>query len=315
MHRCDAHHQDHDHPARVVLGRGSSRLPRRLRPRRATRRGGPGPLRLGFVVEGEWAPAGAAVTQDPDGTVHAELTGPADPGAAAAQLARVLSLDVDGSGLAAVARRDPVVGDLWRATRACARSASDRPTRPRPGPCCRNASASGRPRSCSGASWPTTALRSGSRAPTCPCSPRPWRCTPPRSRLGLPSVKAERLQAVADGGDGRDSRCRPAPVTARRRRPCAELRGIPGIGPFSSELVLVRGAGHPDVFPATEGRLHAEMARAYQLDEPGPDRPRGHRAGAGSRSGAGWRCCCGPDREAARSPRAPRADEVYAEGP
>ncbi len=230
---------------------------------------GPGPLRLGFVVEGEWAPAGAAVTQDPDGTVHAELTGPADPGAAAAQLARVLSLDVDGSGLGAVARRDPVVGDL------VARYPGLRPV------------CFGSPYEA--AAWAVLSQRVrirqaavvqrrlvadhgtavGVAGADLPLFPAPVALHAAAHRLGLPSVKAERLQAVAAAAmDGTldAARLRSLPVETA----LAELRGIPGIGPFSSELVLVRGAGHPDVFPATEGRLHAEMARAYQLDGPAP---------------------------------------------
>ncbi len=48
----------------------------------------------------------------------------------------------------------------------------------------------------------------------------------------------------------------------------AELRALAGIGPFSAELILLRGAAHPDVFPRHERRLHLAMAAAYQLDEP-----------------------------------------------
>jgi 3-methyladenine DNA glycosylase/8-oxoguanine DNA glycosylase len=47
------------------------------------------------------------------------------------------------------------------------------------------------------------------------------------------------------------------------------LQKLPGIGPFSAQLILVRGAGHPDVFPADEQRLHAEMRASYGL--PGAD--------------------------------------------
>jgi len=48
----------------------------------------------------------------------------------------------------------------------------------------------------------------------------------------------------------------------------ARLRELPGIGPFSAELVLLRGAGHPDGFPTAEARLHDEMAHVYGLAEP-----------------------------------------------
>src|SRR3954454_8106618 len=43
----------------------------------------------------------------------------------------------------------------------------------------------------------------------------------------------------------------------------AAVRELPGMGPFSAELVVVRGAGAPDVFPESEGRLHAAMAELY----------------------------------------------------
>ena len=48
----------------------------------------------------------------------------------------------------------------------------------------------------------------------------------------------------------------------------AELRALAGIGPFSAELILLRGAAHPDVFPRQEGRLHRVMAAAYRLADP-----------------------------------------------
>ena len=35
------------------------------------------------------------------------------------------------------------------------------------------------------------------------------------------------------------------------------------VGPFSAGLILVRGANHPDVFPAAEPRLHRAMRAAY----------------------------------------------------
>jgi len=50
------------------------------------------------------------------------------------------------------------------------------------------------------------------------------------------------------------------------------LRRLPGIGAFSADLVLVRGAGHPDHFPVHERRLARAMARAYGLgDDPSAD--------------------------------------------
>ena len=45
----------------------------------------------------------------------------------------------------------------------------------------------------------------------------------------------------------------------------AHLQTLPGIGPFSAELTLLRGAGHPDVFPSNEKRLHRTMGAVYHL--------------------------------------------------
>jgi DNA-3-methyladenine glycosylase II len=40
------------------------------------------------------------------------------------------------------------------------------------------------------------------------------------------------------------------------------------MGPFSADLVVVRGAGAPDVFPVAESRLHDSMATLYGLTDP-----------------------------------------------
>src|ERR1700729_1751017 len=76
-------------------------------------------LELAFPVEGSWRTAGVRVRQDPAG-VTAEVVGPGEPGAelaaaaVRAQVERILSLDVDGSGFPAVGERDPVVGEAQR---------------------------------------------------------------------------------------------------------------------------------------------------------------------------------------------------------
>jgi DNA-3-methyladenine glycosylase II len=47
----------------------------------------------------------------------------------------------------------------------------------------------------------------------------------------------------------------------------ARLEELPGIGEFSSELILLRGAGEPDRCPTREPRLAPTVARAYGLGE------------------------------------------------
>ena len=46
-----------------------------------------------------------------------------------------------------------------------------------------------------------------------------------------------------------------------------ELEALPGLGPFSAELVLLRGAGHPDCLPSHESRLLRAVQRAYGLPQ------------------------------------------------
>lgn len=46
------------------------------------------------------------------------------------------------------------------------------------------------------------------------------------------------------------------------------LKKLPGIGDFSAELILLRGAGEPDHLPTNEPRLRKAVVLAYGLDEP-----------------------------------------------
>lgn len=49
-----------------------------------------------------------------------------------------------------------------------------------------------------------------------------------------------------------------------------QLQQLPGIGPFSSELIMLRGAGDTDYFPEKEMRLHRAMALSYHLGNEPP---------------------------------------------
>jgi DNA-3-methyladenine glycosylase II len=46
----------------------------------------------------------------------------------------------------------------------------------------------------------------------------------------------------------------------------AELQRLPGIGPFGSQLILLRGAGHPDFLTFEERRFRRAVGIAYGLD-------------------------------------------------
>jgi DNA-3-methyladenine glycosylase II len=204
-----------------------------------------GAIRLAFPADDGRATIGAAVRQAPDGAVTADLTGDADPAAAAAQLARIFSLDTDGTGFAQIAEADPVVADLatqypglrpvcfgspyeaaaWavighriRITQAAA--IKQRAAERHGG----HVTVAGAPL----AAFPTPrTLRGLDRIP------------------GLPEIKTGRLRALADAalaGDLDAARLRAMPPAEAM----AHLRTLPGIGPFSAELILIRGAAHPD---------------------------------------------------------------------
>jgi DNA-3-methyladenine glycosylase II len=229
-----------------------------------------GHLHLAFVPDGEEDAAGVCLRQ-PDGVVVGEVFGNADPEAVPGQVARMLSLDVDGSGFPEVGRRDPVVGGLQ------ARWPGLRPV----GFCSPYEAAA----------WALIAHRirivqaarikarmaaelgqvvdvHGDRRPA---FPGPARLAALEGFPGLYGRKVENLrelgQAAIDGHlDGARLRALP------RDRALAELKQLPGIGDFSAELVLLRGAADPDHLPEHEPRLCRGAAIAYDLDEP-PDRP------------------------------------------
>jgi len=65
-------------------------------------------------------------------------------------------------------------------------------------------------------------------------------------------------------------------LTVRPRGPFSLAAGVEfleGFAPaaFGAELILLRGAAHPDVFPRHERRLHRIMAAAYELTDPSID--------------------------------------------
>ena len=71
-----------------------------------------GALRIAFLRDDGDGAAGAVLRQPAaDGPVTVELAGEGEPGRAAAQVARILSLDADASAFPAALARDPVAAD------------------------------------------------------------------------------------------------------------------------------------------------------------------------------------------------------------
>ncbi|MFF8196716.1 DNA-3-methyladenine glycosylase 2 [Streptomyces bobili] len=248
------------------------------------RQGHDGVLRLAFVSDDGQGTVTAAVRQEAQtegpgaGAVHGDIVFHPAPGtgaeassggdrgqSAAASVARILSLDVDGSGFAALAAADPVVAGLMEEF---------------PGlrPVCFNspyeaaawAVIGHRVRMSHAAAVKTLiAQRHGQRVEVAGqelfAFPAPHVLRTVTSFPGLTEVKIQRLHAIADAAeagllDAAALRALPA------QEALAALQELPGIGPFSAELILIRGAGHPDLFPCDEPRLHAAMAAAYGLE-------------------------------------------------
>ena len=223
-------------------------------------------LRFAFCTEHDWRPVGIRVAQH-DGRVDVEATGPGSAAPdLAAQVARILSLDVDATMLEQIAERDPLVAGLVRAApglrpvcfwtpweAACWAILSQRtPTR----------TASVRKERI-GREHGSTVVVDGQELVAFP-APEVLLDVP--DLAGVDPTRMERIRGLAAAAlDGT--------LTARTLRglpadeALAALRRLPGVGPFSAALILIRGAGAPDVLTTSEPRLLATVRRVHHLPE------------------------------------------------
>jgi DNA-3-methyladenine glycosylase II len=231
-------------------------------------------LELAFPVEGSWDTAGVRVHQE-GRPVTAAVVSPRAPGpelmtAVRAQVERILSLDVDGSGFPAVGERDPVVGRLqrrypglrpigfWSPYEAAAWTIIGHRIRIRQAAAikARMAAQLGEP------------VTFGDRVVH--AFPSPARLAGLDSFPGLAGRKPEWLRSVALAaleGQLDTARLRGLPREAALK----DLKTLPGIGDFSAGLILLRGAGDPDAVTYHEPRLALAVRDAYGL--PGPATP------------------------------------------
>ncbi len=229
-------------------------------------------LRLAFVADPAFVPggeervAGVALRADGD-VVVGEVAGDADPAAVGRQVERILSLDIDGSGFPAVGERDPVVGRLQ------ARYPGLRPVLfLSPYEAAAWALIGNRIRITQAAAIKArmaldlgTAVSVGERVEH--AFPGPARLAELQDFPGLSERKVAYLREL-----GRSARSGLLDAVSLRRVPVADtlarLTGLPGIGPFGAELILLRGAGEPDHLPVNEPRLGRAVALAYRLARP-----------------------------------------------
>ncbi|MBS2548582.1 DNA-3-methyladenine glycosylase 2 family protein [Catenulispora sp. NL8] len=225
-------------------------------------------LKLAFPIEGSWQTVGVRVREHAGG-VRGEVLSPQPSEkklteAVRAQVARILSLDVDGSGFPDVGRRDKVVAGLqqrypglrpvcfYSPYEAAAWAIIGHRIRIRQAAAIKTRMAEqlGEPVSFGD--------------DTVHAFPAPQRLAELQAFPGLSGRKPEWLRALAHGAlEGRLDAARLRALPAEQA--LATLKELPGIGDFSAELVLLRGAGDPDRVPHHEPRLARAVAVAYGL--------------------------------------------------
>jgi len=226
--------------------------------------GEPGHLHLAFLTDRGWAPVGVCLTQPDGGAVQGVVYGDAEVSEVRAQVARILSLDVDGRDWPEVGTRDPVVGMLqrmfpgfrpvnwsnayeaaaWclmssRITMRQAQAVKERMSR----------------------ELGHEVLIHGHRLWI---FPSPERLARLQSFPGLFGRKVEYLSAL-----GRSALAGALATEDLRRLPAPEslarLRTLLGIGEFGSQLIRLRALGAVDEMPTMERRLASAARVAYGL--------------------------------------------------
>ncbi|MCB0882468.1 MAG: DNA-3-methyladenine glycosylase 2 family protein [Thermoleophilia bacterium] len=215
-------------------------------------------MRMAFVLDGYREPAAVAVTQPAPDLVRVDVVA-GDPDAAARQTARILSLDVDGTRWDALAASDPLLSrvvaarpglrpPLFHSAYECLLWAVLSARRP----AARMAVVRDRFAAEHGAVFDVAGQ-------TVAAMPVPERMAEITAFEGLPDVILERMRAI-----GAEAAAGLLDTEALRARDpdevAAELRRLPGIGPFSSEMVTVRALGHTDALPSDEPRVRAAAA-------------------------------------------------------
>jgi DNA-3-methyladenine glycosylase II len=225
-------------------------------------------MRLAFCLDGYQHQVGVEVRQDQAG-VHGTVYRPGgtDVDAVRRQVARVLSLDYDAAGFLQAGERDPVLGSVQAAAPGLRPPLFYSPYE--------------------AAAWAVLSVRRPpkqmaavrerlSRAhgavfelagEQLAALPAPAQMLQVGSFPGIAADRIERLHGVARAAqEGRLDAAHllglgPGEAMVR-------LREIPGIGPFYSALIVIRGTGFADVLPAGEPKLLTLVEQLYNL--PGP---------------------------------------------
>ena len=226
-------------------------------------------LELAFPLDRSWRPVAVGIEQAEASVRAVVLANPerANADEIRAQLERMLSLDVDATALSDLVARDKVAKAL------VSRRPGVRPVLlPSPYETAARAIIGHRMPVRQAAVVQTriatehgVALDVEGRSLA--AFPGPNRLAALPAVQGLSERKIEQLRALGKAAaDGWLDTARLRNMD--RDAALSHLQQLAGIGPFSAELILMRGVGDADAFPLTEMRLHRAMAAAYGLDDP-----------------------------------------------
>jgi DNA-3-methyladenine glycosylase II len=223
-----------------------------------------GTVRLCFLVDDWTGHAGVVLEQDAEGVVHGTIRNStaADAVRIRDQAARIVSLDHDGTGYAAVGERDSVVGELQRA------SGWLRPVlfhSPFEAACWAVISARQR-QSVAAITRDRLSRAHGAVLDVAGQEmfgfPTPERLLPLTAVEGLSSEKLRRLHGIAGAAlEGRLDRQRLLGLD--HDAALAELVELPGIGRFWSQGILLRAVGPTDAVTLDEPRVRQRAAERY----------------------------------------------------
>jgi 3-methyladenine DNA glycosylase/8-oxoguanine DNA glycosylase len=229
-----------------------------------------GHLHIAVVPDGSDVAGGACVRAE-GARVTIDTFGAADPEATRRQLERMLSLDLDARGFAAVAERDPVVGGLrerhpgWRPVSFASPFEAgtwfllSQRTRMR--------EAAAIKLRLSDELGEVVIVDGEERR----AFPAPDRIAALDRFAGVAERKWANVRALAHAAlEGRldGERLRSLPP----EEAVADLQELPGVGPFTAQGIVLRGAGAPDLFAPDEPRIAKAAAVAYGLaEEPARD--------------------------------------------
>ena len=221
---------------------------------------------IAFLLEGCWSSVAVRLYAHSGSVSMSTLDNPsgADIEGVRTKLEQMLSLDIDGNAFEKLASQDPVIAGLTKALPGV------RPVLiPSPYEAAARAIIGHRlfVRQAAAVSYRVSCEHGVSLKMdngSIHAFPAPARLAELTPAHGLADRKVAQLRAL--GAFSMGGRLDSALLRSMKRDTAlAYLQQLSGIGPFSAELILLRGIGDPDAFPMEEKRLHGAMSRAYQL--------------------------------------------------